>query len=77
MTDLFHISQQEIDSEKWDTARTMCSHYGYDIHEIAARLAKFRTERAEAHQQAVDALAAQMQARQHRPTRKERYLSFD
>lgn len=56
MNDLFHISQQEIDSAEWDTARAMCHHYGYDIREIAARLAKFRAERRAAHQQAVDAL---------------------
>lgn len=48
MNSLFRISQDEINSEKWDVARAMCERYGYDIHEIAARLAKFRMDRAEA-----------------------------
>lgn len=47
------ISEKELNSEKWDKARAMCERYGYDIHEIAAKLAKFRTDRAEARAQAL------------------------
>ncbi len=58
MNDLFHIRQDEIDSEKWDTARSMCEHYGYDIREIAAGLATFRAIRSKSHAKAMAELAA-------------------
>ncbi len=50
------ISQQEINSEAWQTARYMCDCYHYDIHEIAAELDRFRAIRAEYHHAALDAV---------------------
>lgn len=47
MSSIFTISSEEINSEKWDKAREMCARYGYDIHEIASGLARFRMIRAE------------------------------
>jgi len=36
------ISDEELNSDKWAVARQMCEWYGYDIHEIAAEMARFR-----------------------------------
>ena len=47
MKSIFTISAEELNSEKWDKARAMCARYGYDIHEIASGLARFRMIRAE------------------------------
>lgn len=47
MSSFFTISDEELNSEKWDTAREMCERYGYDLREIAGRIAKFRMDRAE------------------------------
>lgn len=51
------ISEQELHSDKWAKARAMCERYGYDIHEIAAGIARFRMANAEAR---AKALTAQM-----------------
>lgn len=48
MSDLFTLSDEELWSDKWEKARKMCAIYGYDIREIAAGIAKFRMDRAEA-----------------------------
>jgi len=53
------ISEQELQSDKWAKARAMCERYGYDIHEIAAGIARFRMANAEAR---AKALTAQMRA---------------
>lgn len=51
------ISEQELQSDKWAKARLMCERQGWDIHEIAAGIARFRMANAEAR---AKALAAQM-----------------
>lgn len=48
MSDLFTLSDEELNSDKWEKAREMCARHGWDIHEIASNIAKFRMDRAEA-----------------------------
>lgn len=52
------ISNEEIQSDRWDKARFMCDCYGFDVHEIAAGLAHFRMVNAEARAKSLAAQAA-------------------
>lgn len=53
MSSPFTISDEELNSDQWAKAREMCERYSWDIHEIAAGIARFRMTRAEARAQAL------------------------
>jgi hypothetical protein len=55
------ISDEELQSDKWKIAREMCEHYGYDIREIAAGIARFRMTRMEARAKALTSYTASHQ----------------
>lgn len=62
MSDLFTLSDEELNSDKWEKAREMCVRHGWDIREIAAGIARFRMSRAEARATALRELTANQPA---------------
>lgn len=58
MSNLYRLSDEELNSDKWALAREMCERYGYDLAEIADRIARFRMMRAEARAEAMREQAA-------------------
>lgn len=62
MSSLYTLSDEELNSDKWEKAREMCARYGYDIREIAGNIAKFRMDRAAARAQALRELATSQPA---------------
>lgn len=63
MSQLFTISEEELQSEAWRSVREACEKYGWDIQELAANHARFRMIRAEFRAKAL----AEQAAKNNRP----------